>query len=106
MFYISGDTIHPKGKISVVSSVNSSVKAANRERIVHTLLQWHMLAFIRAYNCYIKFCFSQSSVGCIHFEYRGMFVYTTFVIWVIFMPLHIIFSKILYMAFIGISFWL
>jgi hypothetical protein len=54
MFCISGDTIHPKGKISDVSNVNANVKAANRERIVHNLLRWYMLAFIRAYNCYIQ----------------------------------------------------
>jgi len=54
MFYISGDTIHPKGKINDVSSVNASVKTANRERIIHHLLKLYMLAFIRAYNCFIK----------------------------------------------------
>jgi hypothetical protein len=48
MFYISGDTMHPKGKTSDVSSVNASVKAANRERIVHNLLKLYMVAFIRA----------------------------------------------------------
>jgi len=40
--------MHPKGKTSDVSSVNASVKAANRERIVHNLLKLYMVAFIRA----------------------------------------------------------
>ena len=51
---ISGDTILPKGKIGDVRSVNASVKAANRERMVQNLLKWHMLLFIKAYNIYIE----------------------------------------------------